>query len=317
MAYWNRGHAVLSGHSFRRIKSHRPGRSANRKRTNVALRRLISEHIIERFARISGTHSLVIPLVLPIPEEFEQPAASPCHPACTEHEGSDYCRESLQLHLAELRRRPETHWHKCDFGRFCAYIPVAYNARCLAAVKLACPASMAEKDFNRQMELLDVLVRDFVTSEADSQNQVLKADATDAGLDAVAVTAGRTGTGASPTHPKIVRVLRYIEEHLQEPNLTVGRIAEELDIYPTYLSQLFVDQAGQRMSRFIAARRIEQAKNLLATTDWQIKRIARETGHANPRWFCYVFREFVGLTPGGYRRRSRGQARIMKPRTMP
>jgi transcriptional regulator GlxA family with amidase domain len=58
------------------------------------------------------------------------------------------------------------------------------------------------------------------------------------------------------------------------------------------------------MGWFIASRRVELAKTLLATTDRQIKYIAHETGHANPNWFCHVFNVHTGLTPGEYRRRS-------------
>jgi hypothetical protein len=38
---------------------------------------------------------------------------------------------------------------------------------------------------------------------------------------------------------------------------------------------------------------------------WTKLPIARDTGHANPNWFCHVFRVHTGLTPNGYRRQSR------------
>jgi two-component system response regulator YesN len=104
------------------------------------------------------------------------------------------------------------------------------------------------------------------------------------------------------SHPKIAEALRCIEEGLSDPTLTVEDIATRLGLHPTYLSRLFTEQTGQRMSRFIAARRIEKARHLLATTDWQIKRVALETGHANPNWFCHIFQLHTGLSPREYRR---------------
>ena len=294
---------MLTGHDFRRIRRHARNRSTIGKPSKDTLLSLIAAHVIERFARISEAHLAAITLAVPTQEEFEEPAVGPCHPACVEHDGRDYCRESLQLHLAELRERPETHWHNCDLGRRCAYAPVVCQGRCLAAVKIACPASLPEQDFARQVELLDVLVRHFASSEANSLDRVVQADAKAAERRAVRAQARAARTGERPRHPKIVRALGYIDEHFKERGLTVRRIAEELDLYPSYLSQLFVAHVGQRISRFIAGRRIELAKHLLATTDWQIKRVARETGHANPRWFSYVFKVFTGLTPGGYQRR--------------
>lgn len=160
---------MLSGHYFKRLRhrgSHRPAAVGL---TNEALLSLLSDHVIDRFARLGKTGAIAVPLAALTPEdEAEDPPPGPCHPACEEHAGSNYCRESWQLHLAELRRRPETHWHKCDYSRFCAIVPIVYQNRCIAAIKLACPASMAEKDFERQVELLDVLARHFAVFMADS-----------------------------------------------------------------------------------------------------------------------------------------------------
>jgi len=68
------------------------------------------------------------------------------------------------------------------------------------------------------------------------------------------------------------------------------------------------------MSWYLAVRRVELAKTLLATTHRQVKVIARDTGHANPNWFCHVFRVHTGLTPNGYRRQSRHSPPPTSPR---
>jgi len=59
------------------------------------------------------------------------------------------------------------------------------------------------------------------------------------------------------------------------------------------------------MGSFIVKRRIETAQTLLATTDLQIKRVAFHTGHANPSWFCHLFRAHTGAAPAKYRARMR------------
>lgn len=250
-----------------------------------------------------------ITLELSEPQNSEDPPANPGHPACAEYAGSDYCRESWQLHLADLKRRPETHWHKCDYGRLCAIVPIVYQGRCLVAVKLACPASVGGEDFERQVELLDVLATDFVISNAEFLERLLRAQGSVADPGASPSQSTEKRVEGRPSHPQVLEALRYIEEHLSDPKLTVGGTARELDINSNYLSQLFMDQIGQRMGRFIAARRVELAKTLLSTTGWQVKRIARETGHANPNWFCHIFSVHTGLTPGEYRKVSRRPSR--------
>jgi AraC-like DNA-binding protein len=246
-------------------------------------------------------------LSLAASDDAEDPPVHPCHPACADHAASDYCRESWQLHLAELHERPETHWHKCDLGRFCALVPVVFHERCLAAIKLACPATMAEQDFERCVEVLDVLVRDFVTAEADALSALLRAEQVAEAPGPPPAVGALPPSAPQPSHPQVLRALQYVENQLSDPKLTVGGVAQALGLHPSYLSQLFSEHVGQRLSRFIATQRVQRAQTLLATTDWQVKRIAVETGHANPNWFCHVFAALTGLTPGEYRRQSRGQ----------
>lgn len=256
---------------------------------------------------MSAAGIVAIPVALPEPQDTEEPPRGPCHPACAQHADSDYCRESWQLHLAELRDNPGTHWHKCDHGRLCALVPVVHHRRCLAVVKLTCASLTDEAGFVRQVELLDLLVKDFVTQQGDSLNGLVPGEPVDEESCKPHSTT-EAGIAEPPCHPQVLRALEYIDKHLSDPRLTVGMIASELDINASYLGSIFADQVGQRMNWYIAARRVELAKTLLAKTDRQVKVIARNTGHANPNWFCHVFRVHTGLTPNGYRRQSRPSA---------
>ncbi len=103
-----------------------------------------------------------------------------------------------------------------------------------------------------------------------------------------------------------------LDHSTTDASLSVTALARQLGINATYLGHLFRTQTGLTVRRYVAQRRIELAKRLLATTDWQVKRIAYETGHRTADWFSHVFREETGLTPLAYRRQSRkrsGEAR--------
>jgi AraC-like DNA-binding protein len=213
--------------------------------------------------------------------------------------------------LAELKRRPETHWHKCDNGRLCAVVPIVHQGRCLAAVRFVCPASTsAPADFERQVELLDVLAKEFVIARTDSLAILVDARAAAEEPEAPPLERAQEHLDQQPNPPLVSGAIQHIEEHLADPGLTIGSIARELNVHAPYLGQLFVDHVGQRMSLFIKVRRIELAKGLLSTTDRQIKDIARQAGYANPNWFCYVFRDITGLTAGIYRRQARAQSPV-------
>lgn len=287
-------------HFLHRKHDSRANRKLDRKPTMATLLELVQEQVIDRFAHMSSTGVQAVALAVAEPND-EDPAPNPSHPACLEFASTDYCHESWQLHLAKLKRRPETHWGTCQHLRMCAMIPIVCRNRCLAVVKLAGPASLDKVEFERVVDIMELLVRDFAASHGDFLERVPGGITGSEASAACAEPTVEPTPAIEPTHPQVLRALEYVEAHLSDPRLTVAGVASVLDVCASYLSEVFVEQTGERMSRFIAAQRVEKAKKLLATTDWQVKRIAIETGHANPNWFCHVFHVHTGLTPGEYR----------------
>ena len=300
---------MLTGHEFRQLPQQRPRRKTDTPPNDVAFLTLLHERVIERFARVSDLSAIVIPLDLPGHEQADAPHESPNHSVCAEFAHTDYCRDSWQWHLTQLNRHPKTHWHICDHDRCCAVVPVVCRDRCFAAVSLVCPNSIPERFFEARVEILDILVNDFVTSEDDFLARLLPPEQLSAESKAAAPRPIDTPPGDPPTHWQVLRAIEYIEKHFTEPKLTLGHIARKLDVHPDYLSRLFAKNAGQRINQYISARRIKTAKNLLDTTDWQVKRISRETGHVNPKWFSHLFKMHTGLLPLEYRRKGRRQER--------
>ncbi len=295
-----------SRHFLHRKNQPRTKRKAAGRPTVAGLLELLGDQVVDRLARMGLARIQAVALVVGEPNE-EEPVPNPSHPACREFSSSDYCRESWQLHLAKLKRRPETHWGVCQHDIFCAIIPVVCEQRCLAVIKLAGPASLDKAEFARLVELLEVLVKDFTTCHAEFLRRVPGGLTANARVHHTRTADHDGGLNPHPAHPQVRRALDYIAMHLSDPRLTVAHAASVLGVCPTYLSEIFVEHTGHRMSRFIAARRVELAKELLATTDWQIKRIALETGHANPNWFCHIFSAHTGVTPSEYRAVARAQ----------
>ncbi len=122
----------------------------------------LAKLVTERFERISGLTVLIVPIGLPGAAEDESEPSQPGHPACVEFAGTAYCQESWRAHVAKLKHQPEVNWHHCDFGKLCAVIPLVWKRRCLVACKLVCPDSMKADAFEIHVELLDVLIENFV-----------------------------------------------------------------------------------------------------------------------------------------------------------
>jgi len=219
---------MISGHVFQRIEHRSSVRPTVAQPDDGALLPLLSDRVARRFTRLTGLTAVTALTNSPGGGDAADPAENPGHPACAKLAHSDYCRESWQLHLAELRQRPETHWHKCDRRRLCAVVPVVCQGRCLAACKLACAGTMAEDAFLNNVEILDVLVKDFVTAEAGLLRRAFQADR-EAGESATTSSINaNTATQAYAGNPTIVKAIQYIEQHLCDPKLSVGLVACDL-----------------------------------------------------------------------------------------
>ncbi len=292
-------------HSIRRPRV-RSRRTIPPNRKNLL--KLLAKHVVAPFEHVTQLTAIVVALNGPPPDNDEEPLSNPCHPACAKHAESDYCRESWQLHVAEAQRRPEAHWHMCEFGMYCAMIPVAHEGNCLAAVKLACTASLSEDEFDRHVSLLDLLVEGFVVLHADFLCRLSSPLRDRAESGSVPIDGSEAIAPLRITHPQVEQAIRHIKTSFRDSSLTVAGVARHLGMHVNYLCHLFSAQTGLRMSRFITNQRIDLAKTLLATTNHQIKRIAHDAGYAHPNWFSHMFTLHTGMTPEKYRRGVRFKA---------
>lgn len=295
---------MITGDYFKYIGNSRPAGTSVVQPSCRALLGLLAKRVADPFSRISGLSVQVLPFPLRGVRKGEDPPPSPGHPACAKFAASVYCRESWQFHLAALEHHPRSHWRTCDCGLRCAVVPMVPDGRCRAVLQLACPDNMPEDAFEELVEVLDVLVREFVAREGELLFRLLPAEHETETPTAAPASSANGATEVPPNHRKVTDALERIENRLSDPKLSVSGLARELGIHSDYLANLFAKQVGQRMSCYIAARRVQRAKNLLELTDWQIKRIAHECGFAHPNWFYRVFRDRAGLTPGEYRRAS-------------
>lgn len=269
----------------------------------LTLERQLSQRVVERFSQACGAIATVVQVGLPALEQDQDVPPNPGHPLCAQEAGSDYCRESWQLHLADLMSDPKPHWHRCRHGRLCAVVPVVCRGRCVAATKLVCPPSESIERFEHLVGVLDALVRDHVAAEGSTLEELAGDDpSTDSHL--VPFPVAPRFLEADPSHPLIPQAKRYIEENLSNPRLAVSQVADALGVSANHLSRLFSDCVGARLGRWIVEERVRKAKFLLVATELQVKQIAHDTGYANSSWFSHVFHSYTGFTPSEYRDRS-------------
>lgn len=97
----------------------------------------------------------------------------------------------------------------------------------------------------------------------------------------------------------VVQVLRYVEEHYRDGELTelAGRL--HYDVY--WLSKEIKKRTGMNYTELVQIRRINQAAFLLGTTSLAVAEIARAVGYDNISYFHRLFRKKYGMSPRDYR----------------
>lgn len=101
------------------------------------------------------------------------------------------------------------------------------------------------------------------------------------------------------------RILRYIEDHFKnqpEKELSLEKIAKELNYSKFYIARTFKSHTGVTIYKYIQGRRLDEAARKLVETDQPIVEIALEAGYSSQQAFTQAFRHTHTCTPQEYRR---------------
>lgn len=96
------------------------------------------------------------------------------------------------------------------------------------------------------------------------------------------------------------RVMEYVEEHLQDTNLTLKKVAEEyLFMNVDYVSRQFKKATNKKFSQYLTEQRVKRAKEiLLREKESKIQYVAQQVGCGNnPQYFSQIFKKVEGTTP--------------------
>lgn len=102
-----------------------------------------------------------------------------------------------------------------------------------------------------------------------------------------------------------LRRLEHFVEGVRGRAPTITDLASECGIGPRRFTTLFKAATGQTVKDWMASRRMDLARKLLAETDTPLKAIAFDLGFANQSVFSTAFRQRAGISPREYRRQLR------------
>ncbi len=95
---------------------------------------------------------------------------------------------------------------------------------------------------------------------------------------------------------QVWEAMDYIYYHLHE-RITVEDVAYAVSLSPNYLNHLFAKEKGQSIQKYISARKIDAAKNMLQYSDYSVTQISAILAYSSVSHFISSFKKATGMTP--------------------
>ena len=103
-------------------------------------------------------------------------------------------------------------------------------------------------------------------------------------------------------HSEIVdKVIRYVEEHYQDEELSLNQVADHVSFSANNLSTVFHQEYGQSFVKYLTDFRMNKAKKLLREKGMRSSDVCYEVGYKDPHYFSSIFKKTQGMTPTQYR----------------
>lgn len=109
----------------------------------------------------------------------------------------------------------------------------------------------------------------------------------------------------------IARCQTWIAEHYQEP-APVAAMVRLSGLAERSFKRRFQQATGMAPLEYVHTLRLEEAKQLLESTDQPIEAIANDVGYEDAAFFSRLFRRNVNLTPAQYRKRFGAMRRALR-----
>ena len=112
--------------------------------------------------------------------------------------------------------------------------------------------------------------------------------------------AGKNETGYFKEY--MTEAVAYIEEHLQEEDLSIIATAAHVYLNPVYFGRIFKSTFHMTFKQYLVKKRMDKAKRMLEEENTSIRTICEEVGISNPSYFSQLFKQYTGKLPSEYKK---------------
>lgn len=101
---------------------------------------------------------------------------------------------------------------------------------------------------------------------------------------------------------EVRRAIEIIRRDYALP-ITVGKVAQELFVSPSYFMALFKKDMGKTFSEYLTEYRLKKAIEMMRMHEYKIYEISNMVGYKNSKYFSQAFKRYTGCTPKEYMQR--------------
>lgn len=120
----------------------------------------------------------------------------------------------------------------------------------------------------------------------------------------------RTAVSRQQDDAEIARCQEWIAENYEQES-PVAAMARLSAMSERSFKRRFARATGMSPLDYVQTLRLEEAKQMLETTDESIESVAMQVGYEDSSFFSRLFRRRVGITPAQYRKRFRSLRRVL------
>lgn len=106
-------------------------------------------------------------------------------------------------------------------------------------------------------------------------------------------------------------VIKHIDSNLMA-DIYIDELARIVNLSKFHFIRRFKELTGYTPKRYIIHKRIERAKNLMKTKDFNVTELSAELGFNYVSDFSNLFKKYTGLSPSRYRKSSRSLMSLTK-----
>ncbi len=100
----------------------------------------------------------------------------------------------------------------------------------------------------------------------------------------------------------MAEAVSYIDEHLQDENLSITETASHVYLNSVYFGRVFKSTFHMTFKQYLVKKRMDKAKRLLEEGNTSIGTICEEVGISNPSYFTQLFKQYTGKLPSEYKK---------------